>query len=366
MLRTATILTLLIPLVACAPGKGDAGTDTDTDTDEWPWDDIAKEAIVFLSRHEGPIDSGPELYMLEKNGEIAMLINDSTAHYNPSISPDGTLVAFHRFTAPQVWTSAELFALDVASMTDVPLTDNNFPSFAPKWSPDGQRLVFSSMSNAGEPSPSGNIFVIDLVGGGPVQLTTDDDPDIQNNDPSWCGADRIVFKSTRESLTVDRDEIFAVAASGGEPFRLSLPNGASPGETDWRSDHDPRCSPDGSSVYFYRFEATRPWTDIADPELAAQIWDEIYPVDIWYTTITAAPGSETRLTDCEFSCNYPIPAADGSVGFLRQSFPSGESDPLSGVVSELMVMDPTGGNARLLMSPDLYTEHAFTLEYWDW
>ena len=182
-----------------------------------------------------------------------------------------------------------------------------------------------------------------------TQITSE--PDYEDNDPSWCGTDAIAFKSTRNTGEKFKEEIYIVSLDGSNLRRLSSTNG-------WESDHDPRCSPDGEWIYFYRYEATRPWN-----EQDAQTWSEVYPVNVWRVN---REGQQEKLTSCEFFCGNPVPAADGSVLFLEKDLIINQDGELIGSKARLMLMDANGSNPRELLPDSVYEEHASTLEWFDW
>lgn len=97
----------------------------------------------------------------------------------------------------------------------------------PTWSPDGRYVAYSS-----ETDGNLDIWVQQVTGGNPVQITRSAAPDWQ---PDWSpDGSNIVFRSER-----DTGGIFTVPALGGSERKIS-PFG-----------YQPRWSPDGAWILFY-------------------------------------------------------------------------------------------------------------------
>jgi Tol biopolymer transport system component len=135
-------------------------------------------------------------------------------HFTPVWSPDGDLVAFHELSdglrilvaAPDgsgqrsvvEWeTGAEVFDPGLA--------------FPPAWSPDGERIAFSSLSPLGD----GDIFTVGVDGSGLSNLTNYPGNDFM---PAWSPDGRkIAFVSTRDGNL----EIYVEPSEGGEAVNVS-------------------------------------------------------------------------------------------------------------------------------------------------
>ena len=335
---------ILIGIMAC-----DAGVDgsNESDPEDWVWADIPNSRILLFSRAADPYGYG-EIYLLTKQGEIRQIVDNTHQNYNPSITRNGDWIAFHRWMTPGDFTSLELFMVEIGTGTEVRLTNDDFATAIPKWNADGTRLVYSSWRTY-DTTTEANIFVLDLTDWSVTQITSD--PEHEDNDPSWCGTDAIALKSTRNSGEKYQEEIYIMNRDGSNLRRLSSRDG-------WESDHDPRCSPDGEWIYFYRFEATRRWID-----QDARTWSEVYPVNIWRVN---RAGRQEKLTSCEYFCANPVPAADGSVLFLEKDFIINQNRELIGSKARLMIMDANGANPRELLPGSVYEVHASTLEWFDW
>jgi serine/threonine-protein kinase len=87
---------------------------------------------------------------------------------HPRLSPDGTRVAV--FAADQ---AADLWMFDLGRTTFTSLTSSQGVDFFPVWTPNGQRLIFSSQRTG-----AGNLFWRTADGAGAIEQLTDS-PNIQ-------------------------------------------------------------------------------------------------------------------------------------------------------------------------------------------
>ncbi len=324
-----------------------AACDAPSDPVPWAWADVPNPRVLLVSHANDPTGNA-EMFVLTKDGEVAPVLDGTYVNANPSITGDGELIAFHRYVTPGDFSSLELFMLDVDTGVETRLTNDAFANAAPKWNGDGTRLVYTSWRTGDTPSEA-NLFVLDVTDGSITEVTAD--PDHEDSDPIWCGNDAFAFKSTRGTGEKYKEQIHLAGLDGSDVRQLSATTG-------WQSDHDPRCSPDGQWVYFYRYEATRPWT-----EQGAQTWDEVYPVNIWRVD---REGNQEKLTDCEFFCAGPVPSDDGSVLYVQKEFLVNASGELVGTTAQLMIMDADGSHPRELLPPSVYAEHTSTLDWIDW
>ncbi|MDQ3631189.1 MAG: hypothetical protein M3417_07995, partial [Actinomycetota bacterium] len=112
------------------------------------------------------------------------------------------------------------------------LTNNPRQDLDPAWSPDGQRIAFTSVRDG----DSSEIYTMAADGSGLTRLTTNDADDIQ---PAWSpDGTRIVFLSQRDRFNF---EVYAMAADGSGQRRLT---------TNDALDSDPVWSPDGTQIAF--------------------------------------------------------------------------------------------------------------------
>jgi hypothetical protein len=195
----------------------------------------------------------------------------------------------------------------------------------PTWSPDGQRLAYQA--NEAGPFPVGNydIWVAQLGGGEPVNLTRDSPA--SDRRPSWSPKGRdIAFFSDRDGEW----GVFIVAAIGGSPRKvLALPGF---NRDSWSA---PQWARDGSRLFVAANEGNRniiidlaldtlEVTRIALPEHASpRRWDiSMRPDGGRFAYVEASGGGPelSRLWTVDASGNQPIPLTDGMTNVWSPSW----------------------------------------------
>jgi len=146
---------------------------------------------------------------------------------DPSVSPDGTRVAFQR--CPTAGT-CRIAAVDIGGGSVAYLTSGTRYEDYPAFSPDGSKLVFSRRDATG----ALHLVVINAAGGSEHPLTTGTASDYR---AAWSpDGSTIAFQRRKAGVA----RIQKVSASGGSPSPLT----AGP------SDDSPSFSPDGSRIVF--------------------------------------------------------------------------------------------------------------------
>ena len=141
------------------------------------------------------------------------------SHAMPSFSPDGTQIAFVS-KEDGTWN---VWILDLETMQRRRLTD--VPSFGPRWSPVGDRILYDS---------HGSIWSVSAMGGDDKQLITEG----YNSDWAPDGS-RFVFER--------RGEIWTASADGSDQIRVE----GVPARDVPLAARRPAYSPDGRHIAFF-------------------------------------------------------------------------------------------------------------------
>ncbi len=164
-------------------------------------------------------------------GSHAALITSSLDDTSVHVSPDGTKIVFCSSRSGEAY---EIWVADADGSNQIQLTHGIGRSQgAPRWSPDGRWIAFDSLQADG----SQDILVVESNGGRPRSLGLGPH---QNGMPSWSrDGSKIYFLSDRTG----RQEIWRVAANGGQPERIT-DNG---GHNAWES-------VDGKTLFYTKGE----------------------------------------------------------------------------------------------------------------
>jgi Tol biopolymer transport system component len=178
-------------------------------------------------------------------GAVTRLTTAASADIAPTVSPDGTRIAYFgvprpRRLNPDVPPPPErIHVANLDGSGDRAITPRRRRSLDPDWSPDGSRLAYTEARLVGRRNrPQNRIAVMNADGSGRQVLTAFGGPDEIN--PKWTpDGQTIVFERLQERGT--RSDIMAMSATGSATRALL----ATPA---WET--NPIPSPDGTRILF--------------------------------------------------------------------------------------------------------------------
>ncbi len=191
---------------------------------------ILRNKIVYLSNHEGSWS----IYSSSVNNPAKERIPEFNVSdiWRPSISPDGTKIAF--VSTAQGFPLNQIWLVDADGKNFVNLTrDGQGHSEFPSWSPDGSQIAFHRYV----PNGQGDIYVMDANGSNKRNVTNSSTGDWW---PSWHpDGDRIAFHTIEQGI----------------PFYISTINTDGSGRQEMLKSgsiffRNPSWSPDGSRLAF--------------------------------------------------------------------------------------------------------------------
>jgi len=235
--------------------------------------------IAFHSTRDGDF----QIYVMNPDGSgVARVTNDTGGSVDPIWSPDGKRIAYANFHSGR----SEVFVINVVGTGETQLTtDGGFPG---AWSPDGTRIAFANSSDGDD-----EIFLMNPDGSGVTRLT---DNSFNDRPSGWSpnGA-QILFQSDRED---GDEEIYVMNADGGGVTRLTHSPGRDEGDrAGW--------SPDGARIVF------------SSDRDAGQL----------HVFVMNADGSGvTQLTSGDFVDDDPVWSPDGQLIAFHSTRDGGDED----------------------------------------
>jgi TolB protein len=276
---------------------------------------ITGESGYFDSRVVFVSESGPKnarqkrLAIMDYDGANVQFLTDaSSIVLAPRFSPDGSRVLYTSYASG----FPEVYLLDVGSVRQTALGNaEGEMTFAPRFGPDGNVAVYSS-------SVAGNtdIYLRRLNGGAPTRLTSA--PSIETAPSFSPDGSQIVFESDRSGT----QQLYVMSASGGEPRRIS----SGPGRYG-----TPVWSPRGDYIAFTKQNEGR-----------------------FHIGVMRTDGSEERLLTSSFLDEGPTWSPNGRViMFTRET--AGESGEAA-----IYSVDISGRNLRRVPTPGPASDPAWS------
>jgi TolB protein len=257
--------------------------------------------VVYVSETGPKNDRKKRLAIMDYDGANVSYLTDSSALVlAPRFSPTGDRVLYTSYESG----FPRIYVLNVGSVQRRVLENaEGTMSFAPRFSPSGQTVVFS-ISQGGNT----DIYTMDINSGQSLRLTNT--PSIETAPSYSPDGSQIVFESDRSGSP----QLYIMAASGGEARRISFGEGRY-GTPVW--------SPRGDLVAFTKQNAGR-----------------------FHIGVMRTDGSEERLLTASFLDEGPTWSPNGRViMFTRET--QGE-----GGASSIYSVDITGRVLRQVATPE--------------
>ncbi len=264
--------------------------------------------VVYVSETGPKNDRLKRLAVMDYDGANVQYLTDSTSLVlAPRFSPGGERVLYTSYETgfPQI------YELNVGSVNRVPLSvPAESMTFAPRYAPDGRTVIFSAAIN-------GNTDIYrSRPGGQPEALTNA--PSIETAPSYSPDGSEIVFESDRSGTP----QLYIMPSGGGEPRRISFGEGRY-GTPVW--------SPRGDLIAFTKQNAGR-----------------------FHIGVMRTDGSEERLLTASFLDEGPTWAPNGRViMFTRESAGAGGQPALFSV-------DVSGRNLKQIPTPNAASDPAWS------
>ena len=238
--------------------------------------------LIAFSRDQtaSTTDDSDDIYVMNADGSgLKRLTSTSAAEYAPNFSPDGGRLVFSSNRAGNF----EIYTMKIDGSDVRRLTNNAGEDYQPNWSPDSNRIAFSS-------NRAGNfeIYTMNPDGSGVTRLTTNAGDDYA---PNWSpDGTKIAFASDRAGY----DDIFVMNETGSGVVNLT--------NDQFNYDSRPSWSPDGTWIIYETdaygdLDVEAMTSDGTDLGAIAYTYDDKYNPD--WQPIPAFP-----LVDAQFSSFY--------------------------------------------------------------
>ncbi|MEZ5911476.1 MAG: Tol-Pal system beta propeller repeat protein TolB [Paracoccaceae bacterium] len=265
--------------------------------------------VVYVSETGPKNDRKKRLAVMDYDGANVQYLTDSNAIVlAPRFSPTGDRIIYTSYESG----FPRIYLMDVATVSARALGEQpGTMTFAPRFAPDGRTVVFSL-----ERGGNTDIYAVDTGTGALSQLTNA--PSIETAPSYSPDGSKIVFESDRSGT----QQLYVMGAGGGEPARISFGEGRY-GTPVW--------SPRGDYIAFTKQNAGR-----------------------FHIGVMRADGSEERLLTASFLDEGPTWAPNGRViMFTRETAGEGGAPGLYSV-------DISGRNLRAVPLDGLASDPAWS------
>jgi Tol biopolymer transport system component len=201
--------------------------------------------IAFSSDRE---DDNYEIYTMQNDGSnVTRLTDDDANDFDPSWSPDGEKIAFASFRDDS--DNEEIYVMNANDSSNVTrLTDDDALDREPSWSPDGEKIAFVSDRDSiddseNEAIDNNAIYSMNADDGSDVTRLTDDDANPLY--PSWSpDGEKIAFSSNR--VSDENYEVYVMNADDGSDVTRLTDDDGDDREPDWGTNTSPPVNGDAN------------------------------------------------------------------------------------------------------------------------
>ena len=130
---------------------------------------ISENGILVYDSGSG--ESAVPLGLYDRSGKLIETVDEPAMYRSVALSPDGRQIA-ESIEDPVSGTSA-IWLYDLARHVRTRFTFGSTDQDSPLWSPDGSRIVYSSVATSGALRGIENLYIKDVAGGSEVQLVSD-------------------------------------------------------------------------------------------------------------------------------------------------------------------------------------------------
>ncbi|NNF28945.1 MAG: hypothetical protein HKN73_17095 [Gemmatimonadetes bacterium] len=183
-------------------------------------DAVLAGPLLFASdRASGAGSSTWDLFAMEADGsQVVQLTSGTSRDRDSSWSPDGSVIVFERFDAPE-----NVMQVALADLLPEPFPYQNPDAGSFVWSPDGTRIAFSikQAGGAGCTRAEHNVWVMGADGSEPTRIT-DSPCGTANKFPDWApGGQTLAYESEEGLACCSAAAIWTMTPSGDSRVRVS-------------------------------------------------------------------------------------------------------------------------------------------------